>query len=393
MRHHLKGIVRWAVCLLTPFVLTGCWDSADLDNIVYVHNAGISYDHGQYEVWIGLLDTTKSSTQETKATNKSAHALWTVHGKGSSFIEVVNNIYPTSPKRVSWSQFSVLILHDSILRGPYREVLRALSRYREVRYSVWVYGAKDPLKKIFTANQPVENNPLYYYITNPRRVQTFGYVVPSIHLNELLRELHEPVGSAILPQIALNRQRSVKWDKESNKSYDEFSVPTVGVFRREEFAGWLPHKDLLGVFWARTGGIRIPLYLHYKPGSAALTTIYLHHLRIKVHPVEQRHQWYYDLSISGPADIAEAGQGQSATVITKLAERRVEKDIRQTYSTCLSRHVDIFNLTAVTYRRQFILWPPNSGQKLLSNLTLRPDSLRKVKVKLNLNHTGMRTLD
>ncbi|WP_082806674.1 Ger(x)C family spore germination protein [Ferroacidibacillus organovorans] len=393
LSHRMSAVWKLAACAILSLLLTGCWDSADLDNIAYVHSLGVDYDHGHYKIWLGLIDPTKSGIEESKSTGETSRALWVVYGTGRSFLEAVNAIYPSSPKRVSWSHFSLLILHENVLRGPYKEVIEALTRYREVRYTSWVYGTKDTMGNLFTANLPVENNPLYYYVANPKRVQQFGYVVPSVRLNEWQRALHEPVGSAILPQMALNHQRDVHWPKSKDKPYDELLLPTVGVFRHERFMGWLSHRDMLGVFWARTGGTRVPLFLPPAPGSTEQVILYIHHLHVEIHPMQRRHHWTYDLKISGPVDLAQEGQGRAEKEIITLAERVIERDVRRTFRTGVMHHADILNITPKVYRGALMLWPPNTRQKLLNNLELRADSLRNVNIHLTLVHTGMRTVD
>ncbi|WP_160327185.1 Ger(x)C family spore germination protein [Ferroacidibacillus organovorans] len=393
MSHRVNAVWKLAACAVISLLLTGCWDSADLDNITYVHSLGVDYDHGRYRIWLGLIDPTKSGIDESKSNGEAARALWVVYGTGKSFLEAVNAIYPSSPKRVSWSHFSLLILHENILRGPYEDVIKALTRYREVRYTSWVYGTKDRMEDLFTANLPTENNPLYYYVSNPKRVQQFGYVVPSLRLNEWIRDLREPVGSAMLPQMALNHQRGVHWPSAKDKPYDELLLPTVGIFRHERFMGWLSHRDMLGVFWARTGGTRIPLFLPPAAGSTEQVILYAHHFHVEIHPIQRRHHWTYDLKISGPVDLAQAGQGRSEKEIIKIAERVIDRDIRRTFRTGAEHRVDILNFTQKVYRGALILWPPNTRQKLLDSLELRPDSLRNINIHLTLVHTGMRKFD
>ena len=129
-------IKRLLTLFLIPALITiplsGCWESSDLDNIAYIQQVAATFEKGKYHVWLGVLNMAQVAETSVKSSSPGNQSpIWLAESSGNTFLEAINKIYPTSPKRLSWSQFTVLILHDSVLRGHLRDVLETLNRYRE----------------------------------------------------------------------------------------------------------------------------------------------------------------------------------------------------------------------------------------------------------------------
>lgn len=368
--------------------LSGCWESTDLDDIAYVHQLAVTYEHGFYHIWMGILDISQvAETSEKQASAGTQSPIWLAQAQGKTFLEAINKVYPTSPKRISWSQFNILILHDSVLRGHLKDVLETLSRYRDIRYTVWLYGTHAPVKWMFTSRFPIEKNPLYYYITNPIGVEQFGYIFPGMRFNEFIRQLNEPGSTPLLPEIRHLKKQSVKW-YNGKKMMDEGSVSSVGVFSAGRFVGWYQTTDAAGLLWARTGGIRIPLLLT-KPSR---TLVYLHTNKVKIKPFKKGNKIYYKMQVTGNADVAALSQGINEDDLIKALDQKLESDIRKSYLVGVKLHSDVFNLGQIAYHQLFFIWPTRSLSKTIHSLQLQPDSLQEIVVKMRITHSGMRDM-
>ena len=368
--------------------LSGCWESTDLDDIAYVHQLAVTYEHGFYHIYMGILDISQvAETSEKQAPGGKQSPIWVAKAQGKTVLEAINKVYPTSPERIAWSQFNILILHDSVLHGHLKDVLETLTRYRELRYTAWIYGTHSPVKWIFTSKFPIEKNPLYYYITNPIGVEQFGYIFPGMRLNEFIRQLNEPGCTPLLPEIRHLKKQQVKW-YNGKKTMDEGSVSSVGVFSAGRFVDWYQSADAAGLLWARTGGIRIPLLLT-KPSR---TFVYLHTNKVKIKSYKKNNKFYYKMQVTGDADVSALSQGINEDELIKTLDQKLASDIRKSYLIGVTLHSDVFNLGQIAYHQLFFIWPTRSLSKTIHSLQLQPDSLQEIVVKMRITHSGMRDM-
>lgn len=375
----------WLVVLFSTLLSTGCWESAGLDNIAYIHEVAVSYQRGVYSLYATILNIPVVTETSEKAMSEKAAPVYIVQAQGKSWIEAVNNMFPTSPKRLMWSQFTTLILHESLLKGHFLDVIDPLLRYREIRPTVWVYGTRAPLARLLQAKMPLEPNPLYTYINNPSEVRVFGRVFPPVRIHTFLRELNEPGRSPLLPELSMNMPESVTWYKE-RKEMDFVAVSSVGVFSNRRFAGWMPRNALPGLMWARTKGKRIPLYIHHP----LIATVYLNNNKVKIDSVQRHGRTFFTLSIQEKADLAEQSQEIDIPQLTQQIQTLMAQDVMKTYRAGVALHSDVLGLGQQAYRRYGFLWPLHTKTEVLRSIRLRPDSLRRVNVKLIRAHSGMR---
>ncbi len=376
---------RWIVALLPTLLTTGCWDSAGLDNIAYIHEVAVSYRKGVYTMYATILNVPVVTETSEKAMSEKAAPVYVVRARGNSWIEAVNNLFPTSPKRLMWSQFTTLILHESLLKTHYLDVVDPLLRYREIRPTVWVYGTRVPLAKLFQTKMPLESNPLYTYINNPNEVRVFGRVFPSVRIHTFLRELNEPGISPLLPELSMNTPKRVTWYKEHEKM-SFMTVSSVGVFSNRRFVGWMPRNALMGLMWARTGGLRIPLYIR----RPLIATVYLHYNKVKISSVQRHGRTFFTIRIRGKADLAEQSQEIQVQQLTEQIQTRMAGDVMKTFRAGVALHSDVLGLGQQAYRRYGFLWPFHTKTEALRSIRLHPDSLQAVSVTLIRAHSGMR---
>lgn len=378
------------LCIL---LLPGCWQAPSVDNEAFIDTLAIAYDKGLYHVWVTVVNPSGNTQEGASVISLGSpdNPLWVAVGHGSTFIEAVNNLYPTSTKRLMWSQLSTVILHESVLRHQYLNVVRTLVRYYEIRYTVWIYGTRDNLPDILRPNLAIESNPLYQYARNPDRAKQLGFVMKSKHLYEFLRELQGPAGTTLLPELRLNRD-PVNWFKE-HKPADFYSIMTAGVLRQGRFIGWLPSSIMPGIFWARIGGTRLPLYLRKPDGKRVAATLYVRHIKSHISPVIGRSRLRFDLQMEGTMDLSELTAPTPERTLIRQAEETVAREVRRSFAYGVTHHADLFNLTVGVYRMRSLPWSSLAHLKGKKWLTLTPSSLRTVRVHLTLVHSAMRAAD
>lgn len=389
-----RGHVRWIgwVSLLSTLLLSGCWQVPSVDHEAFVDTLAIDYDKGVVQVWVTVINPSGGSKEQlsTVSLGSSDNPLWVGHSKGSSFIEALNTLFPTSPKRLIWSQLSTLILHDSLLKEHYLDVVRTMSRYYEIRYTLLVYGTREHLSDLLSPHLAVETNPLYQFMRTSQKAKQNGFVVAPLHLYKFLRELQERVGTVILPELRLNREAGVGWSGKKRPA-DQYEVTTAGLLQHGRFVTWLPATVMPGLFWTRLGGDRLPLYLREPRGKRVSATLYVRDIRHRVRTAAASPRLRFDLQIEGTVDLAETTGKTDEPALIRQAEQTVARDVRRSYLYGLAHHADVLNLAVGVHRTRNLPWSPLAHRQI--SLALTPSSLRAVRVHLNLVHSAMRIPD
>ncbi|TDF97605.1 Ger(x)C family spore germination protein [Paenibacillus piri] len=379
--------VARAVLILASvtLLLSGCWNASEIDNLEYVNAIGIDYskDNKEYTVYLQLLSIQKVAKTESEKLEGEMPA-WIGVGKGKSYVEAIGKITLESQKRLFWGHVTALVLGEGLLeKGEITDVLQAFFRFHELRYTMWVFGSRSDLSRVFEATPNFERSRLKMLIHSPlENYKQRSYIAP-LHLNDFMAGYYEPAQTLILPAMTVSND---VWRK-SSESLDTLKYSGVYPFTHQQSNGFISMDKIDGIRWVQNSTTRASVSI--MDGTKALASLRLRKPRHSIKFKEVDGKLVFDLKVKVNAVISEMNEQVSEQELEKQVQKVIEKELRETFEAGLKKKVDLLGLQNRLYSRhvkKFRQYDKDQDQFILQR-----DSLGKVDVKVNLTSAGKYT--
>ncbi|MDF2720135.1 MAG: Ger(x)C family spore germination protein [Paenibacillus sp.] len=254
--------------LLLPWLLTGCWDMKVIQDTNYVTAIGFDYEDGQYEVYAQMLDFSNVAKQEGGKTGQPA-SVWSGHEKGGTVIEAMTKLYKTSQQRMFWGQVSSVVFTQKALEHGISDYKDGLIRFREIRYTQWVYGTKEPIDRVFRMLPFFNQSPLGSILHQPEDTyRQLSYIRP-LRLQKVVATYREPGATMLLPSLGI---ADTVW-KENGKDDPKLMVDGMFVISDKLPPAWVKDDDLIGLRWMDRDTKRSNVMLRHNGVPAASVTV------------------------------------------------------------------------------------------------------------------------
>ena len=359
-------------------LLSGCWDSKTIQDVNYIVALGFDYKEGEYRVYAQMLDFANVAKQEGGGGTKAS--IWIGEGKGRSVRQAMVSLYDTAQQLVFWGHVSSFVFTESALRQGVDQFVDALIRYREMRYTQWVYGTKEPIQSLLNTVPFFHLSPLSSILSEPEgNYEQHSFPEP-IRLNRFIADMREPGRTVLLPAIGIDKK---VWKKDG-KPDPKLLLNGLFLIQNGTNVTWIERSHLLGLQWLnnRAEAIQLSLY-EGKRKLAQLTMDSSKHVsKAKV----QEGTIVLDLEIQTSGRIAELYEEMELEKIRKLAEEKVRAEITQTFEYARRKKVDVYRGEYILYHDRFRAWSELTGN---GNRREIPIKLGKVNVRVKVTQSGM----
>jgi len=374
----LKNL-RLSVCLAILFLLTGCWDIKDLQAINYVTSVGLDYKEGKFIIYAQMLDFASIAKQETGKSSQPPNQ-WVGKGTGETINLALNDLYNTMQQKTLWSHITSFVITNSYLEQETTRMTDTFFRFRDIRYTPWVYGTNDSIEQLFSTPGFFNLTSLSTILAEPMELyEQKSYIAPMKYV-EFISEAREPDKTVLLPSISINQKQWNKSDKNEKKLF----INGVFAIQNQSFKGWFGQKKINGLRWMESKTVRSPLAIEENGKVKAVLSMGEPKFDIKFHNEKNQPRFSININISG--NIIESLDSLTDTEMIKKAQKQIEKEVRSTYEEGLKKKADFYSLEYELYRKHYFTWK-QLGAK--GQFLLKPDSLQNISVHVKLTHSGM----
>ncbi|WP_197255986.1 Ger(x)C family spore germination protein [Paenibacillus dendritiformis] len=374
---------RWKLLVIIPLAamillgLPGCWDAKNIQDINYIAAIGIDYEGGKYVIYTQSLDFTNVAKQETKANEPAP--IWVGRGTGFTLDMAVNDIYNISPLRVLFEHTSALIITERAMKHNINHMMDALRRYREVRYTPWVFGTKEPLDKLLSVTNVFNISPITSLLHHPEDVYQQSSFIAPVPLQKVTSELGEPTSSILLPSLIT---QDTQW-VQNGKPSGQYLINGAYIIANGENKKWMSWRDLMGLRWLTRTTARAPVVIGQEKKPVAVLSMYYPVSSVQVTMKNNQPVFRIKLKVSGHLD--EMLENVQVAELRRLLNEKIEKDIRQTFEKGLEYGLDIYNLKNEVYRKKLKLWKALGNGK---EIRLTPESIASIEINADIHHSG-----
>lgn len=374
-----KQRLRLIACLAVLLLLTGCWDIKDLQTINYVTSIGLDYEDGQFIVYAQLLDFTSVAKLESGKVSEPPQQ-WVGKGTGATINLAMNNLYNTMQQKTLWSHVDSMVVSSSFLEHGLTEMADTLFRFREIRYTPWIYGTSDSIEQIFTTPGFFNLSKLITLLSEPMdNYEQKSYIAPMKYIR-FISEAREPDKTILLPSIVVNRNQ---W-KRNEQTERKLAIDGAFAIQNHTLKGWFDKESLTGLRWMESETTRTPLSIEKDGKTEAVITMGTPKIDIQV--VEGTAEPQFSIRIRINGSVIEMFDSFTEKELIEKAQEQIETEIRSTYNKGLKTKTDLYSLGHVLYREQYPSWKSlHTGNRFW----LQRDSLQSIDVKVFITNSGM----
>ncbi|MEC1177589.1 Ger(x)C family spore germination protein [Metasolibacillus meyeri] len=366
-----KSLCFFVFCSL---LLASCWDNNEPERMLYIHGVGVDYKDGQFEIYAQLLDFSNIAKSDQPSTDAIQTEVG--HATGRTIDEAAVNLYRAVDQRILWGHLSYVVFSKQLLESAQVEqVIDSFVRYRETRYTMWVYTSDEPLGELLLVTPILNKGMTFSRMADPLNSYQQDSFIEPINLRKLLIHLDEPGHEVNVPLVVSGD----KW--ETPKGVDPvYEIQGISAITKSQLKGSLFDGDAEGLRWMSNDTARAQITLKDDGDQKSYTTIIVDKVKRKITPIEEGGQLRFDISIE--VDITTSGRDgrEGEEKLKKEITGQIKKEVERTYAKSLEQDMDVYRLSEQAYRQKLKAW-----QRLNDNgrIHLTEQSIRKLDVSIN----------
>lgn len=371
-------ITKFLIILLM-LALSGCTGSKNIQDLTYIVAIGLDYDEikDEYTAYIQGLNFANVAKQEG---SRSTDPIPTFVGsaKGKTLNMAVSNLYKVSRPPLFFGHTKTLVLSKNLLKYKFKEVLEDVGRNRSLRPSLELFVTGTNIEDIFSAKGLFDYPPVYTVLLTEEKSEGIENDIDSTSLMHFLRKYYEPMGTALIPNIAIDRQ---SW--HSDEEVASLYLDGYSVFQDETLKGEISASESMTVDWLQNKKNSLD-YALYEEGEV-LSTFKLTADEPKVKYQEDHANFpEFSLEVNVEAELLEKINDMPFKELQAKLQKSLEEKITKVYEHGFEKKMDLFDVGGRWYRSHPDKFHEleNSGDKFY----LSDSSLKKVKVKVEIKH-------
>ena len=236
--------MKWKVLLFIPliFLLSGCYNYRDLNDLAIVSGISIAKVQEGYEVSLLVINPKK----QTDSSGSEEPDFIIYKGTDSSIGEAIRKITLESPKQLYLAHMNLLIIDENVAKNNLKNVLDFFARNPEIRDEFYVMIGKN--RDILSVTTPLENISSENILDTLKvNANYLGYTT-MITFQDLLHHYLNPHLELAISSVEIygNQEKGNTTDNIKNTERDAYSIVSgIAIFKDNKLVGYLNDNDAL----------------------------------------------------------------------------------------------------------------------------------------------------
>lgn len=371
------------VILLPVFILSGCWDSIEIQNLAIITAAAIdSEENHKVKVSVQIF-IPRTITSGESGEDPSLGSTFVREGIGKNLAEAISVLQTNIPRKLFWGQCKIFIFGHDLAKTGIRKELDFLIRHPAPRINSNLYVSEGKASNLLKLIPPLER----YSGEVLSKFSQHQEVGVDTTLSDISKDLTEASQSFSLPYI-----KRLKSDEYARKSYE--TIPTIvgtAIFKKDKMIGNIDLEETRVLLWLSRKIQRSTVSI--KPEENENEVIMMPTSgSVRFKPQIINNQWIMNIQIQVAASIIQNETFLSLLqedVITKL-EKGLENKLRDRISKTLEKIQKEYQADVVGFGRRFHQKYPEQWKKVKDHWD---EKFPEVDVKLSVNATIKRSGD
>ena len=349
------------VLFCIQFIVTGCWNRRELNELAIAVGMGIDKQGEQYKVSVQVVVPAEIAAKKSRG----ASPVTLYSGVGDSVFEAIRKMTTESPRKIYISHLRILVLGEALAREGIGKSLDFLTRDSEARSDFYIAVAKESkaedILKVLTALDAIPANMLFTALETSQKAWA---PTLSVTLDELIADLTSEGKNPVLAGITVHGNPG---EGSTNNSVQKVDTPvrlqytTLAVFRKDKLIGWLNEKESKGYNYIRDKVKSTAAVIPCPSGGKATLEVIRTKTKVKGRIIQGKPR--IEISLRGEVNVDEVGcqidltKTKTISQLESLGEETVKKLIHEVIHTVQQKYkVDIFGFGEVIRRSNPKAW-------------------------------------
>jgi len=355
------------------FLLTGCWDTREVEHVWYINALGVDFKDNQYVLYPQFINFSTFAKQET--TMRTPQPIFIGKGLGEILDHSAFDFYKTTQQKVSWEHIKTVVFSENVLKqGDIRQIDEFFARFFQFRNTMWVFGTKEPIEEVLATGTILNLSPLYTVMDTPNEMTKNYSLFSPLQFFKFRAYFYEPAMTTQIPFLAIAKK---KW-KSDKKDFPLLKYSGSAFVASKRYKGYLSEKDLSGLKWMGKAFTRAPVLL--KKDGEPVTEIVLKKPKIKTVAYIKNHKPHFRMKVRTEGDIFQVVKYLPVKTVKQIAEQTLKKEIEETYKNGFKKGIDVYQLSQTLYRNNLRDWKKFEKNGVVSLSSASLDVEVKVKI-------------
>lgn len=326
-----------AILIFSIIILTGCWDSREMNELGLVMAVGIdkASDSNNYIVTVQVVHS-KQASQSGSETGSNTAPVFVLTAQGKTLFDATRELIKISSKRIMWAHNYIIIIGESVARDSIIPVIDYFTHNPELRMKTPVVVSKGKAMDYLTIKSGMED------ITGITFSDIYGYAHFSAEFIEtdllsVSQNYNSEYAQPVISAIDFNKSRLILGDVISKEPVDQVQFGGSAVFQKDKMIGWLSPDETKGLAWIfnETGST-----LETVPdpsNSKKFLSVETENVKTNIKTSVDDGKPAVTFEVSGTGSIVEEDNTTNLSLdeLKKSVEGLVEKDIANNICMCL----------------------------------------------------------
>ncbi|WHY65925.1 Ger(x)C family spore germination protein [Neobacillus sp. SuZ13] len=246
----MKVIRRLLFGVITVFLLTGCWNRIEVNDIAIVTAIGLDLvEDNMIRLTLQVAIPTKLGPTGGSSGGGKERSTFVISEKGVTVSEAYRNLQMKLSRRVFFSQSRILLIGESLARKGIFNIIDFYTRFQQPRMNSFIMFTEE------AASEVIKNIP---NLESVSAEETKELAKLSVGLKVYVRDfLNMLLTDGVEPYAPQYKLTSLEVDTE-NESGKVQTINGAAVFKKDKLIGWMDETETRGILWLRNeieGGV------------------------------------------------------------------------------------------------------------------------------------------
>lgn len=367
---------RKLLLLLFCFILVGCWNKKEINDVAIVIGVGIDKTEDQYSLTAQVV----KPQQEMKGGEELS--TWSITNSDKTMGEAINGLNEISPRLLYWPHLQIIIFHEEVAKEGIGRTIDWFMRDQGSRAGAYVVISKGKAEDLLNqtielGDMPARSMASFIETAHLRRIP-----LNKVKLNDLASILSTPGIDPTIDVISF---------KEIRGKIETYELKETAVFSKDQFIGYLGMENDDAIQMGNNTYERGNLAIKCSDEGPAKLTFRVTDFVNKTKIVFQNQTPFYEMDILLEGNINDQACATDLTDEKKIKEieniinEEIKKMIRTTFEKTVNYNSDVFGIGKEIRRKNPSYWKKIQDEK---NFYLKDVQLQ-VKVNANIRRTGL----
>lgn len=358
----LKQVILGIVLLMLPILVSGCWDSQEINTLGIVAGMGIDKQPDSQDIALSVQVIDVSSIGGGEGTGKSGgkSSYVVLSGKGKTIFEAIDNIKKIFPRRLIFSHCKIIIVGRTLAEQGVSEIMDSIERDVAFRRTNFILVADKTAKEALTAGIEIEKVQAQGIAAIMSQFEKTAVVYPTMELDfALMYKSDTPVSYAPLIQLEDMDKRGGSTGAEENAPSKRVYIGKTAILKDNRLIGVLDEEESKGLIWMNN---KVKNEVVAVPFDSKYITMYILETEVKKLPEVSDGDINFQIKCKGKGYLR--GEGNTGidlddTASIKQLEKKTEATLKKQIEKAIKAAQEKYNADFLGFASEIHNYSPS----------------------------------